>query len=625
MSKTIALCMIVKNEEQFLRRCLDSVKNKVNQIIIVDTGSTDNTLSIAKEYTNDVYSFKWVDDFSAARNESIKYATTDYILVMDADEYLEEDSNLQDDISTGKDWYFLKIHNILSQGRKITHIAVRLFANNKGLFFQNRLHEHLNILVEDKVFTNDFGNSALQHTGYTDDMMEDRDKKKRNLPLMLREVQENPNAYNLFNMGRTYKWVEEYEKAIHYFQNAYPLSKNLTIMPDLLMNLTNCLVSLKREQEALKIINDAAILFPNETDLRHTQALLFLELGYLRDAAKTFETCLSLGDQGITITEGNGGYMSHFRLAEVYEKSYRISESYEHIIDAVRDSKSFAVGISKYFQIVTMANIPLEDVYQNFSQIYKMSKVEELQLLIEILYIMRHPILNRYLSEYEIKVEEKISAVATQYDKQYEKAKLLWTKMVEITRENGEDILLLAFILKDLELFELSLSYLNLSMRETKMLRSIILNEELRNLKFSSYIENILAKIIENLLVLQEYEVFQCVLNYAELGSINFNCSVIEKIIKYGFYEVAIDLLIKLFKTNANNIKVIQLLGDMCYKLNYLEDAQLFYSKLLELCPEYSSYERCYMLFEKLDDKENQYILKESIKKSFPLCLWVLE
>lgn len=625
MSKTIALCMIVKNEEQFLRRCLDSVKNKVNQIIIVDTGSTDNTLSIAKEYTNDVYSFKWIDDFSAARNESIKYATTDYILVMDADEYLEDDSNLQDDISTEKDWYFLKIHNILSQGRKITHIAVRLFANNKGLFFQNRLHEHLNILVEDKVFTNEFGNSALQHTGYTDDMMEDRDKKKRNLPLMLREVQENPNAYNLFNMGRTYKWVEEYEKAIHYFQSAYPLSKNLTIMPDLLMNLSNCLVSLKREHEALKIINDAAILFPNETDLRHTQALLFLELGYFRDAIKTFETCLSLGDQGITITEGNGGYMSHFRLAEVYEKSYRISESYEHIIDAVRDSKSFAVGISKYFQIVTMANIPLEDVYQNFNQIYKMSKVEELQLLIEILYIMRHPILNRYLNEYEIKVEAKISAVATQYDKQYEKAKLLWSKMVGITHENGEDILLLAFILKDLELFELSLSYLNLSMRETKMLRTIILNEELRNLKFSSYIENILAKIIENLLVLQEYEVFQCVLNYAELGSINFNCSVIEKIIKYGFYEVAIDLLIKIFKTNANNIKVIQLLGDMCYKLNYLEDAQLFYSKLLELCPEYSSYERCYMLFEKLDDKENQYIIKESIKESFPLCLWVLE
>lgn len=625
MSKTIALCMIVKNEEQFLRRCLDSVKNKVHQIIIVDTGSTDNTVDIAKEYTNDVYTFKWIDDFAAARNESIKYATTDYILVMDADEYLEENSNLQDDISTGKDWYFLKIHNVLSQGRKITHIAVRLFANNKGLFFQNRLHEHINILVEGKVFTSGYANSALQHTGYTDDMMEDRDKKKRNLPLMLQEVQENPNAYNLFNMGRTYKWVEEYDKAIHYFQRAYPLSKNLTIMPDLLMNLSNCLVSLKREPEALKIMNDAAILFPNETDVRHTQALLFLKLGYFRDAIKTFETCLSLGDQGITITEGNGGYMSYFRLAEVYEKSYRLSESYEYIINVVRDNKSFATGISKYFQIVTMANIPLEDVYQNFNQIYKMSKVEELQLLIEILYIMRHPILNRYLNEYEIKVEAKISAVATQYDKQYEKAKLLWTNMVEITRENGEDILLLAFLLKDLELFELSRSYLNLSMRETKMLRTMILNEELRNLKFSNHIENIVVKVIDNLLVLQEYEVFQCVLDYAELGSLNFNCNVIERIIKYGFYEVAIDLLIKLFKTNANNIKVIQLLGDMCYKLNYLEDAQLFYSKLLEVCPEYSSYERYYMLFEKLDDKKNQYVIKESIKESFPLCLWVLE
>lgn len=93
--KTIALCMIVKNEQEYLRRCLDSVKGKVDQIVIVDTGSTDETVNIAKEYTNDIHHMDWNNNFAAARNESIKYATTDYILVLDADEYLEESADLQ--------------------------------------------------------------------------------------------------------------------------------------------------------------------------------------------------------------------------------------------------------------------------------------------------------------------------------------------------------------------------------------------------------------------------------------------------------------------------------------------------------------------------------------------------
>ncbi|MBI2146028.1 glycosyltransferase [Candidatus Woesearchaeota archaeon] len=83
---TISLCMIVKNEEEFLERCLQSVQGLVHEIIIIDTGSTDLTKEIARRFTDKVYDFAWVDDFSAARNESLKHATGDWILVLDADE-----------------------------------------------------------------------------------------------------------------------------------------------------------------------------------------------------------------------------------------------------------------------------------------------------------------------------------------------------------------------------------------------------------------------------------------------------------------------------------------------------------------------------------------------------------
>lgn len=89
---TISLCMIVKDEEKVLRRCLDSVKDLVDEIVIVDTGSTDGTRQIAASYTDKVYDFKWIHDFSAARNFAFSKAACDYIYSADADEVINEEN-----------------------------------------------------------------------------------------------------------------------------------------------------------------------------------------------------------------------------------------------------------------------------------------------------------------------------------------------------------------------------------------------------------------------------------------------------------------------------------------------------------------------------------------------------
>lgn len=89
---TISACMIVKNEENVLRRCLDSLKGIWDELVIVDTGSTDNTVKIAKEYTDKVFNFKWVDDFSKARNFAMSKATCQYIYLPDADEVIDEEN-----------------------------------------------------------------------------------------------------------------------------------------------------------------------------------------------------------------------------------------------------------------------------------------------------------------------------------------------------------------------------------------------------------------------------------------------------------------------------------------------------------------------------------------------------
>lgn len=89
---TISLCMIVKNEELVLERCLESLTGLMDEIIIVDTGSTDRTKEIAKRYTRQVYDYAWEDDFSKARNYALSFATCDYIYVADADEVLDEEN-----------------------------------------------------------------------------------------------------------------------------------------------------------------------------------------------------------------------------------------------------------------------------------------------------------------------------------------------------------------------------------------------------------------------------------------------------------------------------------------------------------------------------------------------------
>jgi glycosyltransferase involved in cell wall biosynthesis len=623
--KTIALCMIVKNEEEYLRRCLDSVRDKVNQIVIVDTGSTDETVSIAKEYTNEVYHFEWVNDFAAARNESIRYARTDYILVLDADEYLENSVNILECIQPEADYYFTRIHNIMSQGRAINHLAIRFFANNKGLHYRNRLHEHLNTYEDEEKYKAGHAKFTIMHTGYTNDMLEGRDKSKRNLSLMLKEVEENPTVYNLFNMGRTYNWTGNHEKAIEYLQRAYTLSKNLSIVPELVTTLCRSLGEMKRYESALYVLQEAVVVFPTEVDLVHLQAMYFKEYGYYKDAIAKMNRCLEIGDQGITVTEGNGSYVAHIRLAEWYESRNNLSKSYEHVLEAIELNRNFVPILAKYFQIVTKANVPLEDVFNSFQKVFSISSSEELQTLLEILYSLRNPLLLRYLNEYEVSVQDNnVMAVAHQYAKEYLEAKSFWLEMIEtLTEQNGEDILLLSIILNDEELFSLTKPLINLSSNERKILLQIVRKNSIESMKLTTVIENILEQILVRLIQLQEFEIFEFVLGSLWQGSMQFKYKVCEHIISYGFNEIAIDLLLKLFEQHPKDVKIIALLGDACFNSNYLQDAQLFYAKLLEICDDYSVYEKAYDFYERIEDESAKNNILTQIKRNFPLCSWV--
>jgi len=140
--------MIVKNEEDVLARCLDSIKDTVDEIIIVDTGSTDSTKDIARKYTNKVYDFEWVQDFSAARNESFSKATCDYQMWLDADDVFPQESaaqllELKKTLAPAVDIVTMKYHTHYDAHGNPILISTRerLIRRDKGLMWQDPVHE----------------------------------------------------------------------------------------------------------------------------------------------------------------------------------------------------------------------------------------------------------------------------------------------------------------------------------------------------------------------------------------------------------------------------------------------------------------------------------------------------
>lgn len=194
----ISLVLIVKNEEKDLPRCLESFKDIVKEIIVVDTGSTDKTVEIAKSFGARVEYFEWTNDFAAARNESLKYATCEWILRTDADEYIEdsEKAKLLHCVNSGlAEVYICPTISTTNKGEEIVE-NVRLIKNHLGVFYDYPIHETIINSVISKGLTQCIANINFRHTGY--EVVEDGDmarKIKRNVEVCEKYLKSHPDDY----------------------------------------------------------------------------------------------------------------------------------------------------------------------------------------------------------------------------------------------------------------------------------------------------------------------------------------------------------------------------------------------------------------------------------------------
>ncbi|RCK72782.1 MAG: Glycosyl transferase, group 2 family protein [Anaerolineae bacterium] len=182
----LSLCMIVKNEEANLPHCLDSVKDVVDEIIIVDTGSTDRTKEIALSYGAKLYDFEWIDDFSAARNFSLEKATGEWILVLDADEKLEKRTakKLRELAKVSDvDAYVMIQQNFRSSQIQpvLDFQTIRFFRNCSYYRFRGRYHEgvHHSIQEHNGKIALDRQELVILHDGYLQNTAQGELRRKR--------------------------------------------------------------------------------------------------------------------------------------------------------------------------------------------------------------------------------------------------------------------------------------------------------------------------------------------------------------------------------------------------------------------------------------------------------------
>lgn len=281
---TLSLCMIVKNEEYFLPQCLDSVKDVVDEIIVVDTGSDDRTVEIAESYGCKVYHHPWEGSFSKARNISLSYATCDWILVMDPDEELE-----RGDIPVLKELLKIKqvdvIYFLVSSDNRYgwsRHYSHRVF--RRGIaHYEGIVHNQL-IYKGNKVDTQ----IRLYHYGYNlseEKMQAKFDRTQALLEKQLKEDKTNPFAQ--FNYLRVLRVRELWKEAAESGKKALDICASRideTHMQMIVNDTAYCLVRDNKGKEAEKMVREVLRDHPDNLDLLFTMAAALVQQKKHREA-----------------------------------------------------------------------------------------------------------------------------------------------------------------------------------------------------------------------------------------------------------------------------------------------------------------------------------------------------
>lgn len=358
----LSICMMIKNEEKNLHRCLKSLQelrdNINSELIIVDTGSTDNSVKIAKEYTESVYFHPWNDDFSEMRNITINYAKGEWILIIDADEKIEDCAEIIKFFKSNESSRFntavLFIRNFAevdSFKRSGLLKSPRLFKKDKDLKYVGAVHNQPQYKLPIIQL-----NTEIYHYGYISDDKELMEKKYKRTKTMLENIleKEPDNIYYTVQLSVSYSMHKEYLKALGVAKKAYEIMKSKDPMNEKYIYVYSHLVQDYMNngyyEETEQYGKEALQIYPEHIDILYFVFRAQIILGKYEESLKYAERYFGLLDR----------IKNSFDIKDISNTYYTISresEVYMNYVKALRSLKRNSEALDNVFKISDISQV----------------------------------------------------------------------------------------------------------------------------------------------------------------------------------------------------------------------------------------------------------------------------
>ncbi len=320
----LSLCMIVKDESKNIEKCINSVKKHlgelVNDYVVVDTGSIDNTIEILEKLECSVYNFEWCNDFSKARNFSVSKAKNDWILFLDADEYIEslDVSQFEDFLKNNNtnEVVSLDLQNMSDDGLVASGGVILRIFNRKNFMFEGKIHECVVAKGGVQPVTKSL-NCIVRHTGYTDEALAEKNKVETYKKMIEEELLEKPNDFQLITqLGSCYRGTGELEKAIECYEKIVFNNEciNNTIYDMTVVEYLKTLIQLEQYAVA-KICENLWNIMSHDDNYVYLMGYVYSKLGEVENAVDCFLNCINR--TGTTRVDKN---LSYIPLGSILEQ-----------------------------------------------------------------------------------------------------------------------------------------------------------------------------------------------------------------------------------------------------------------------------------------------------------------
>jgi glycosyltransferase involved in cell wall biosynthesis len=335
-STSVSACLIVRDEEKRLPGCLDSLRPVVDEIVVVDTGSKDRTMEIAREGGAKVFEFAWQDDFSAARNAALDRATGDWILVLDADERLawEGYDAFREPLRTTDKLGFLVTLVNLFEDRSSAVLLLRLFRNVKEIRYSGLIHERidpsLRRMATDVKRSVGMHPARIFHSGYLEEIKAEKKKDSRDIHLLNEQIRLDPtdpfhwykfavHPYAKANLRD--KVSEALEKAWSLILEQDPRGSRYSYSPEVAALLMLSAFGKRNYDQARTVAQEALRFTHTSPNLDYTLGLSRLASFELDEAAALFEKALAWEGKVLAFAPFDG-VTDHLALNALSETLY---------------------------------------------------------------------------------------------------------------------------------------------------------------------------------------------------------------------------------------------------------------------------------------------------------------